>query len=89
MSTRLTREVRPLIARRLEEVGAYDLYQQALGMYSALPFVPPIDGDLTSYATSRSLDGIFHCLKVEEQELRANPTRQTTVALQAFGATDD
>jgi hypothetical protein len=86
MAGHLSHELRPLMARRLKEVGAYDLYRQALGMYAAVPFVPPIDGDIARYATSRSLDGIFYCLNVEEQELRSNPARHTTVALRAaFG----
>jgi hypothetical protein len=86
MRGRLEGQLRPLIYVRLNEVGAQAVYNQAIGIYNSLPFVPPIEGDLASYVASRSLDGIFLRLKAEERQIRTDPERRTTVALRAaFG----
>jgi len=69
MEGRLARDLRPLMAKRLSQVGAYGLYEEALGVYNSLPFSRPIEGDLTNYATLRGLDAIFHALSVEEQRI--------------------
>ena len=62
-------------------------YDQAMDQYNALPFVPKVDADLTTYVVGKGLDGIFLYLAKEEAAIRTNPVERTTDLLkQVFGA---
>ena len=82
MSEPLSQEMQPIIDESLAEVGAVQLYQQAIGEYQQLPFVPDVQADLTQHVTERAMDGIFHYLAVEEAAIRKDPAKRTTALLQ-------
>jgi hypothetical protein len=86
MTGRLNRELRPLVDRRLGELGAHALYAQALGIYRSMPFAPAIEGDLAGYVTARGVDGFFSTLRAEERQIRGGRGLPTTVALREGAA---
>ncbi len=82
----LTETVRPVIDRSLAEVGAIAAYDQLLGQYATIPFVPDIKADLSSHATGLALKGLFHYLAQEEAAIRDNPAQRSTELLKkVFG----
>jgi hypothetical protein len=81
-SVELRSLVRPVVEQALQEAGAVNAYDQLLGQYQSLPFVPNIRGDLTSHATDKALEGLFHYLAVEEAAIRKDPVKRTTEILQ-------
>ncbi len=86
MRNRIVSELKPVIEARLAEVGALDTYDQAMGVYGALPFVPTIDGDLSNFVTTKVMEAVFHYVGENEQIIRQDPTRRSTPALRAvFG----
>lgn len=86
MSEPLAEEMRPIVAESLQEVGAVQTYDAAVGRYKALPFVPDMQTDLTGYVIERGMAGMFHYLAKEEAAIRSNPVRRTTDILQkVFG----
>lgn len=86
MSDPLKEAMRPLVSDSLSQVGAIQLYDQAIERYGQLPFVPEVSADLTEYVLDASLDGIFHYLAEQEKAIRQNPLRQTTDLLKkVFG----
>lgn len=86
MSDPLKTAMRPLVESSLSEVGAIQLYDQAIEQYEDLPLVPKVKGDLTEHVLDASLDGIFHYLALQEQAIRQDPLKQTTSLLKkVFG----
>jgi len=81
-SADLSNVVRPVIEQALQESGAVNAYDQLLGQYKSLPFVPDIRSDLTTHATNKALEGLFLYLAQEEAGIRKDPVKRTTEILQ-------
>ncbi|MEM7403882.1 MAG: DUF4197 domain-containing protein [Pseudomonadota bacterium] len=87
MSNPLASAWRPVVDRSLADVGAVQAYDNALGEYAKLPFVPDAKADLTEYVIEKGLSGVFHYLAKEEAAIRNNPVKRSTELLQrVFGA---
>ena len=83
----LTNEMLPLIRSALSQAGAVQMYDQVLGQYSQLPFMPDVKANLNDYVAQKALDGIFHYVAQEELKIRTNPAARTTDILKkVFGA---
>ncbi|MEM6708665.1 MAG: DUF4197 domain-containing protein [Pseudomonadota bacterium] len=82
----LATEMRPIIERSLNQVGAYTTFNELLSRYNALPLVEDIDADLTGHVVSFAGQAIFNELGEQEAAIRKDPARQTTALLrQVFG----
>jgi hypothetical protein len=87
MSDPLAKEMQPIVDRALNQVGAIQAYDSAMGQYATIPFMPDVKADLNSYVVDKGMDGIFHYLAIEEAAIRTNPVKRTTDILQTvFGA---
>jgi hypothetical protein len=82
----LKETIRPIVAKTLQEAGAVQLYDQFIGKYSRLPFVPDLKTDLTAHVCDRALAGIFTYLAEEEAAIRTNPAKRTTELLRKLFA---
>jgi len=86
MSSPLVTRMKPIVDASLAEVGAVRAYDQAIGRYKAVPFVPDVKADLTQHVLERALKGLFLYLAQEEAAIRQNPAKQTTELLKkVFG----
>ena len=86
MSAPLAKEWEPIVSRSLADVGAVQAFEQGIGEYAKLPFVPDVKANLTSYVIEKGLDGVFHYLAKEEAAIRNNPLKRSTELLQrVFG----
>lgn len=86
MTAPLITEMRPIVTSTLSEVGAVQAYDNMMGQYGQLPFVPDVKANLTDYALEKALAGLFHYIAVEEAAIRDNPAKRTTDLLQkVFG----
>ena len=87
MKTPLADEMRPVVEKSLSQAGAVQAYDQVMGQYRSLPFVPDLKADLTGHVLDYGLSAIFTYLAQEEAAIRANPARRTTELLKkVFGA---
>jgi hypothetical protein len=87
MSAPLAHEMQPIVDNSLSEVGAIKAYDDAIGRYAAIPFVPDVKADLTGYVVDKGMDGIFFYLAKEEAAIRQDPVKRTTDLLRkVFGA---
>ena len=68
----------PLIQSALSQAGAVRAYDQVMGQYAALPFMPDVKANLNNYVAEKALDGIFHYVAQEELSIRTNPAARTT-----------
>lgn len=82
MSAPLTDAMRPIVDQSLADVGAIQAYDQMMGQYKTVPFVPDVKADLTNYTLGKALDGMFLYLAREEAAIRQNPAKRTTELLQ-------
>ena len=86
MSAPLSDAMRPIVDDALAEAGAIRAYDNVMGEYEAIPFVPDVKADLTSHVLRLGIAGIFHYIAIEEAEIRRNPAKRTTELLRrVFG----
>ncbi len=86
MSPGLGRAMEPIVDQALAEAGAVQLYEQAMGKYRALPFVPDVKANLTGHVVEKGMAGIFYYIGREEAAIRENPAKRTSEILQkVFG----
>ena len=87
MSPSLSKEMSPIVKESLSKVGAIQSYDNVMGKYQTLPFVPDVKANLTEHVVQKGMDGIFYYLAKEEAAIRNNPVKQTTDLLKkVFGA---
>ncbi len=77
---------RPKIKGVLDKTLTTQLWSEVMGTYNKVPFVQPINPDLTDYVTRKALDGLFIMVAQEEAKIRKDPAAQTTNILKkVFG----
>ena len=88
-STELTARFQPIVTAKMQEVGVYNVYEDLVSKYNALPIQKPEAVDIDEYVTQKTLDGLFHVLEGEEKRIREDPVARTTELLRkVFGETD-
>lgn len=87
MSEPLAVAMRPIVDQTLNEAGAVEAYDNVIGQYRTMPFVPNVKADLSAYVVEQGMNGIFHYLALEEAAIRQNPAKRTTELLKTvFGS---
>ena len=77
---------KPVVADKVNAVGATRAYKDLIGRYEQIPLAKSQSVDLDDYVTRKSLDGLFHLVGEEEKKIRTNPVARTTDLLKAvFG----
>lgn len=77
----------PVVAKKVDEVGATRAYQQMIGRYEAVPMVSKQSLDLNRYVTEKALDGLYYMVGQEEKQIRTNPVaRSTDLLKKVFGS---
>jgi len=86
MSSPLMDKMSPFVTNAISQAGVVQSYDKVMSQYSAIPFVPDVKADLTSYVTQKGVDGIFYYLAEQEAAIRHDPVRHTTALLKkVFG----
>jgi len=86
MSAPLSDEMRPIVKKALSQAGAIQAYDNVMGKYQSLPFMPDVKANLTQHVVQLGLSGIFHYMAEEEAAIRQNPVKRTTSILKkVFG----
>ena len=78
MSSRLSRDMQPIVTQSLQETGVTAALDAVMTQYRRIPFAPTVDTDLTTHITQGTIDGIIHYVAEEEAKIRANPGQATT-----------
>lgn len=68
----------PKVEASLERVGCTRLFNDLLARYNRIPLVEKVEFDLTSYTSTRAVDGLFFLVAEEEKNIRENPVARTT-----------
>ncbi|MCB9989818.1 MAG: DUF4197 domain-containing protein [Rhodospirillales bacterium] len=82
MGPELGQEMTPLVQQALASAGAVQAYDNVMGQYGQIPFMPDVKANLNDYVVGKAMDGIFHYIGQEEAAIRTNPAARTTDLLQ-------
>ncbi len=77
-TSQLAEKMRPLIDEKLKSTNATKYYKDIIEAYNKLPLVTKQDSDLTSYATNKTIQGLFYLVGQEELKIRENPGERTS-----------
>ncbi len=84
---RLKELFRPIISRKLDEVGATAAFDDLMARHATLPFVDRPLFDLDEHVTDGALDGMFLMIAKQEENIRTNVVARTTDLLkEVFGS---
>lgn len=84
---RLYELFRPMVSEKLGEVGATAAFERLVSQYATLPLGRRPLFDLDAYVTDRALDGLFHMVAREEENIRKNVVARTSDLLEeVFGS---
>lgn len=72
----------PIIKKALESVNTTKYYEEMSKNYNKIPFVTPLETDLTKYVNNLAVDGLFILVAKEELAIRKDPVARTTEILQ-------
>lgn len=77
---------KPVVSKKVDEVGATRAYKDMMSRYEKLPLAAGQSLDLDHYVTEKALDGLFHTVGEEERKIRTNPLARSTDLLKTvFG----
>jgi hypothetical protein len=71
----------PIVARSTQSVGVTARYKQLLKRAQPLGLVNTRAFDVDGYVTRKALDGLFHLVAEEEQQIRTSPAARTSELL--------
>lgn len=74
----------PIVAGKLDSVGATRDFDRLMERTAEIPFVGKPVFELDGYVTDRALDGLFLTLAREEERIRKDPIARTTALLRKF-----
>ena len=77
-SDELMKKMTPIIDEALSATSATKYYSELITAYNKLPMVEKTNPDLSAYATSKTLDGLFHLVGQEELKIRQDPAARTS-----------
>lgn len=79
----------PKIQSSLSKVGADKIWENIISKYNQIPFVKPVEANLTSYVTTQAINGLFAKISNKEKEIRTNVAARTTPLLKSVFALQD
>lgn len=85
-TAQLTAQFRPVIEESLKKVNATAYWEDVFKQYNKFSS-NKVETDLTTYVTSKALDGLFYTIGLEEQKIRKDPAaRATEILKKVFGS---
>jgi len=79
----------PVVQNSFRKVGADRLWNEIFSRYNQIPFVEPVETDLTAYVTRQALQGVYKKIAVEEKRIRTDIRARTTDLLKKIFALQD
>jgi len=88
-SAQLYQKFSPQVQQSLHKVNADGVWNDIISRYNQIPFVQPVNPDLTDYVTTKALEGVFKKVAVEEQKIRTDINERTSDLLKKVFALQD
>jgi len=88
-TAQLLQKFEPVITSSLNKVGATKYWGDAAATYNKIPFVNPVNTNLSNYVAQKAIDGMFYQVALEELKIRENiGARSTSLLQKVFGYAD-
>lgn len=85
-NNQLQQSFSPIIQRALDQTSATKYWTELVTIYNKIPTVQKVNPDLVSYATGKSINGLFILIGREEEKIRQNPAaRVSDILRKVFG----
>lgn len=85
----LKAEFEPIINTALQNGNVTQFWGQITSRYNHIPFVTPVQTNLTEYVNDAAIDGLFIVVAQEEKKIRENPqARVNDLLKRVFGSLD-
>lgn len=85
-TSQLTAQFSPVISKSLNQANATKYWSDVTTQYNKIPFVKPVNTDLTAYVTQQAINGLFVVIGQKEKQIREQLGARTTPLLQkVFG----
>ncbi len=85
----LKAEFQPIINNALQNGNVTQYWGQITSRYNQIPFVTPVETNLTEYVNQAAIDGLFIMVAQEEKKIRENPqARVNDILKKVFGSLD-
>ena len=85
----LVEKFRPIIDNSLGDVNATKIWSETITRYNKIPFAKPVETDLTTFVTTKAMEGLFKKVEEKENDIRQNVGARTSGLLQkVFGYAD-
>jgi len=75
---------RPIVAEKLQSVGATRDFDRLMRKTESIPFIERPAFDLNGFVTDAALDGLFVEIAREEEKIRRDPVARTTALLKKY-----
>lgn len=85
----LYQKLNPVIQQSLGRVGADVLWNSIIKKYNNIPIMGNVNPDITDYVTSKTLEGVFKMIAIEEKNIRSSFASRSTSLLQSVFALQD
>lgn len=82
--TKLVAAFQPIMEQNLEKSGAFQALAASSKKYGAPDLSGTARANLSQFAVTKALDGMFYYVGEEEAAIRANPAKQTTALLKTI-----
>lgn len=76
-TAQLTAAFKPIVSKSLQFTDATKYWKDVFTTYNRFSNTP-VNTDLTSYVTEKTLDGLFYHISLEEQAIRKDPAARVT-----------
>jgi hypothetical protein len=85
-SSKLFAAFKPVIETALGQSNATKYWGDIISAYNKIPFIKKMNPDLASFATTKSIEGLFKLIQGEESNIRQNASARTSDLLKrVFG----
>ncbi len=71
----------PIVKKSMSKVQVYKYWNPLIKKYNSIPLSKKINPDLDEYITSKTIQGLFKLIEIEEKEIRTNPKKRISEIL--------
>lgn len=78
---KLYKKFLPIVTKSIQSLDLTNYWEDLKKNYNKIPLAKKINTDLDDFITRKAIDGLFHLIEKEEQNIRENPSARVTDVL--------
>ena len=77
-NNKLYKKFLPIVTKSIQSLALTNYWEGLKKNYNKIPLAKKINTDLDDFITRKAIDGLFHLIEKEEQNIRENPSARIT-----------